>query len=96
MDSDWIFFRRYDDEANSIEDEDYQAIAQRVVKDAEWPGNLTIWGTYVIMCTAGDLPGAIRSPAAAAAARINIHLHRQALFGAERLSSDQEEPFTDE
>lgn len=89
----WIFFRR-DSELDN--DEDYTDIAQRVVADSEWPADLNIWGTYTIGWTANGEPGAIRGPAAAAAARINIHLHRQAFFGDSDRITDGDEPFTDD
>ncbi|KRB79868.1 hypothetical protein ASE00_19420 [Sphingomonas sp. Root710] len=89
----WITFRRDKD----LEDnEDYTDIAQRVIDDSEWPANLNIWGTYTISWTASGEPGAIRSPATAAAARINIHLHQQAFFGANNVVIDGDEPFTDD
>jgi len=91
--SQWISFRR-DKELEG--DEDYTDIAQRVVADADWPDGLDIWGTYTIEWTANGEPGAIRSPATAAAARINIHLHRQAFFGANDIVVDGDEPFTDD
>ncbi len=64
--SQWVSFRR-DKELD--EEEDYTDIAQRVVADADWPADLDIWGTYTIEWTANGEPGAIRSPATAAAAR---------------------------
>lgn len=88
---DWIFFRR---DPNSAPLETYEHIAQRAVSDPAWPSDLMIWGTYTILNTANGLPGAIRSPGTAAAARINIHLHRQSFFGSNEVS-DGEEPFTD-
>jgi hypothetical protein len=91
--SQWISFRR---DKDLDDDEDYSDIAQRVVSDPDWPANLNIWGTYTIDWTARGEPGAIRSPATAAAARINIHLHRQAFFGANDMISDGDEPFTDD
>ena len=90
--TDWISFRR---DRDLDGDEDYADIARRVVADRAWPADLNIWGTYVIECTAENLPGAIKSPAVAAAARINIHLHRQAFFGAD-IVGDGDEPFTDD
>ena len=89
----WIAFRR---NPALLVDEDYGDIARRAVADPDWPADLNIWGTYTIACTADDLPGAIRSPAVAAAARINIHLHRQAFFDAPSDVSDGDEPFTDD
>jgi hypothetical protein len=89
----WISFRR---DKELEDDEDYSDIAERVISDPEWPVDLNIWGTYTIDWTAKGEPGAIRSPATAAAARINIHLHRQAFFGANDIMSDGDEPFTDD
>lgn len=89
----WISFRR---DRDLDDDEDYTDIAQRVVADPDWPADLDIWGTYTIEWTASGEPGAIRSPATAAAARINIHLHRQAFFGANDIMVDGDEPFTDD
>lgn len=91
--NEWVSFRR-DKELD--DEEDYTDIAQRVVADVDWPANLDIWGTYTIEWTASGEPGAIRSPATAAAARINIHLHRQAFFGANDIIVDGDEPFTDD
>ncbi|MDH7975670.1 hypothetical protein QH494_26085 [Sphingomonas sp. AR_OL41] len=90
---DWISFRR---DRDLDDDEDYSDIARRVIADPSWPADLNIWGTYIIECTANELPGAIRSPAVAASARINIHLHRQAFFGADNIVGDGDEPFTDD
>lgn len=89
----WVSFRR---DKELIDDEGYSDIAQRVVSDPDWPADLDIWGTYTIEWTAKGEPGAIRSPGTAAAARINIHLHRQAFFGANDLIVDGDEPFTDD
>lgn len=91
--SQWVSFRR-DKELD--DEEDYTDIAQRVVADVDWPTGLDIWGTYTIEWTANGEPGAIRSPGTAAAARINIHLHRQAFFGANDFIVDGDEPFTDD
>lgn len=85
----WTSFRR-------VEEEDYQAIAKRVISDRDWPTDLNIWGTYAISSTAAGVPGAIKSPNAASAARINIHLHRQALFDIPGNVSDVEEPYIDD
>ena len=88
----WVSFRR---DKELEDEEDYTDIAERVVADADWP-DLNIWGTYTIEWTAKGEPGAIRSPATAAAARINIHLHRQAFFGTNDVIVDGDEPFTDD
>lgn len=85
----WIYFK--DDGA-----ETYQDIAERVLADPAWPKGLGVWGTYVIESTAEDIPGSIRGQAAAAAARVNIHLHQQAHFGNPAGEASGDEPFTDE
>ncbi|GAJ29614.1 beta family protein [Acidomonas methanolica] len=90
---DWISFRQ-DQELDATET--YSEIAQRVITDSSWPADLDIWGTYTIKWTANGEPGAIRSPSTAAAARINIHLHRQAMFGGNDMIVDGDEPFLDE
>ncbi|WP_336969239.1 beta family protein [Brevundimonas aurantiaca] len=86
---DWIYFK--DGGAES-----YQDIAERVIADPSWPSNLHIWGTYVIEGTAEDVPGSIRGQAAAAAARVNIHLHQQAHYGGALDATVADEPFTDD
>lgn len=85
----WICFRK--DGA-----ETYPDIARRLMLDPEWPSQMNIWGTYTIECTASEVPGAIRSPGTAAAARINLHMHRQANFEVADEISDGDEPFTDD
>lgn len=89
----WIFFRQ---DKNLPTSEDYEDVARRAVHDPDWPSGLNLWGTYAIESTAQGLPGAIKSAGTAAAARINIHLHRQAFFGADVISGDADEPFTDD
>ncbi|MEI5687243.1 beta family protein [Sphingomonas kyungheensis] len=89
----WIFFRQDKSQPSS---EDYEDVARRAVGDPDWPRGLNLWGTYAIESTAQGLPGAIKSPGIAAAARINIHLHRQAFFGADVVTGDADEPFTDD
>lgn len=84
----WVSFRK-------VADEEYKEVAERLIEDATWRTDLTTWGTYTISCTAEGLPGAIRSPGTAAAARINIHMHLQAYSGLAEMPSDGEEPFVD-
>lgn len=87
--NEWISFRQ-------SEGESYKDIALRATQDARWPADMSIWGTYIISCTADNLPGSIRDPKTAAAARINIHLHRQSNFELPGNVGDGEEPYTDE
>lgn len=89
MPREWVSFR-------SVDGEDYKAVAERLVTDSAWSPTLEVWGTYVFKATAQDLPGAVRSPAMATAARINIHLHKQAQFGTGLEVNDGDEPFTDD
>jgi hypothetical protein len=89
----WIFFRQ---DKSRFTKESYADIATRMLTDPSWPDGLNIWGTYVIECTAENVPGGIRNPAVAAAARINIHLHEQAFFGYNDVISDGDEPYTDD
>jgi T4 beta protein len=93
----WRCFRseKIDDEDPESERESYVDIAKRVVTDPAWPNAPKLWGTYAIETTAQDLPGAIRSPGSAAAARINVHLHLQAHHDTPELISQTDEPYTD-
>ena len=84
----WISFRQEGSE-------DYQKIGKRMTSDPLWPEKLNIWGTYQIVTTSEGLPGGIRSPIAAAAARINMHLHRQATFGQPGTVVEADEPYED-
>jgi len=88
MAREWLSFRKHGEE-------DYQKIAERVIADSSWPRDLTIWGTYQIQATAAGMEGSIRSQASAAAVRVNIHLHRQAHFGAPGSFGDGDEPYID-
>ena len=90
--NEWVAFRR-DKDTNA--DEDYVAIARRVMRDSAWPRDLSIWGTYMISSTAQDLPEAIRGAGTATAVRVNVHLHQQRFFDTPDVVSDGDEPYTD-
>lgn len=75
--------------------EDYEQIAQRALNDPDYPTNLDIWGTYMIRCTAEGLPVCIKSPATAAAVRINMHLYRQSFFGIGNAAGEVDEEYVD-
>lgn len=60
--------------------ESYSDLAKRAVNDREWDGTLGLWGEYMIQSTADQTGTEIRSPAMAAAVRVNLHLHQQAHF----------------
>lgn len=71
--SNWVCWR-------SENEETYVEVAQRVVNDPTWDGELGIWGEYMISATAEEQDVRIKAPAMAAAARVNLHLHQQANF----------------
>lgn len=84
----WVSFRRDGEE-------DFQDIATRIVNDRSWEITPNIWGAYQIEATADGASGSISGQAAAAAVRVNIHLHRQAHFGAPGSFGEKDEPYTD-
>ncbi len=71
----WVFARNQD---NSV---DFQEAAQRIVGSPHWSGRLGVWGEQCIEGTAAGQAFAIDSMRKMYAARINIHLHRQAFYG---------------
>ncbi|PZO78270.1 MAG: hypothetical protein DI629_12385 [Mesorhizobium amorphae] len=71
----WLFAR---DQDKSV---DFQTAAKRVTGNPNWAGNLGIWGEQLIEGTALGQAFAIDSMQKMYAARINIHLHRQAFYG---------------
>lgn len=89
MQNSWVSFRQNEEEV-------YADIARRVLADRAWSRQPEIWGIKAIEWTADELPGAIRTPAANTATRVNIHLHRQAQYDAQVVVNDTDEPFTDE
>jgi hypothetical protein len=74
----WEFYR---DETDGNRSAGYFAQANACKKSAMWDENLRLWGVQMIERTAGEDSTAIKSPASSAAARINIHLHRQLFYG---------------
>lgn len=84
----WVSFRKNGEE-------DFKKIATRVVKDNAWKQTPNIWGAYQIQVTAEGADGGISGQAAAAAVRVNIHLHRQAHFGSPVVIGEGDEPYTD-
>ncbi|MFK4490390.1 hypothetical protein ABIA45_005468 [Bradyrhizobium sp. USDA 336] len=90
MPREWAFFRVDDDDLDR--DAAYQRAAARAIRSDGW-ANLGIWGTTQIINTANGA-AAIISPQRSTAARINIHLHQQANFGA-LPAPDVEDDWTD-
>lgn len=74
-DRSWLIAR---DQSSSV---DFQVAAQRIVTSPDWTGNLGIWGEQLIEGTAAGQNFAIDTMPKMYAARINIHLHRQAHYG---------------
>lgn len=74
-DSSWVFARDGDESV------DFQTAASRITESDHWSGDLGIWGEQLIEGTAAGQAFAIDSMPKMYAARINIHLHRQAFYG---------------
>ena len=70
----WIFARDQDGNV------DFQTAANRITGSNFWSGDLGIWGEQLIESTAAGQAFAIDTMPKMYAARINIHLHRQAFF----------------
>ena len=73
-DSSWIFSRDQDESV------DFATAAARITNSDHWSGILGIWGEQLIGGTAAGEDFAIETMPKMYAARINIHLHRQAFF----------------
>lgn len=74
-DNSWVIAR---DNNKSL---DFQTAAKRITDSDYWSGALGIWGEQLIEGTAAGQDFAIDSMPKMYAARINIHLHRQAFYG---------------
>ena len=74
-DNSWVFAR---DKEKSVA---FQTAASRITGSEHWSGQLGIWGEQLIEGTAAGQPFAIDTMPQMYAARINIHLHRQAFYG---------------
>lgn len=74
-DASWIIAR------NQTKDLTFESAAKRIIVSGFWSGNLGIWGEQLIEGTAQGQAFAIDSMPKMYAARINIHLHRQAFYG---------------
>jgi len=89
-DTSWIFAR---DQQDSI---DFQEAAVRITGSPHWAGNLGIWGEQLIEGTAAGQAFAIDTMHKMYAARINIHLHRQAFHGNLPLPEALDEEWSDD
>lgn len=88
-DNAWYIARNKDD------DWGFQRAAQTIVDSPAWDGNLGVWGEEMIEATAVNPEYAIDTPQKNVAARVNIHLHRQALFGSDISGIDLDEDWVD-
>ena len=59
---------------------DYELAAQATINSLNWQGNLGIWGEDMIKQTAQNQALGIYSPIKNVASRVNIHIHRQAFY----------------
>ena len=67
---------------NKDEEWDFESAAEELVENtAIWDGNLNIWGEEMIYQTSINEEIGIDTPQKNVAARVNIHLHRQAFYG---------------
>lgn len=71
---------------NKTQNWDFRRSAQAIVGSADWDGNLGIWGEEQILNTTISPALGIDTPQKNVAARVNIHLHRQAFYDAGNLS----------
>lgn len=76
----------------SDDGESYRDVAERVVDDDLWNEDSGLWGDYMIASTAEGLDPCIKSPAMAAAVRVNLHMHIQAHFEEQDSASIPDEP----
>ncbi|MGV1751732.1 beta family protein [Agrobacterium sp. CG674] len=103
LDNNWHFFRSNlvrkedmgKDEYISLRDEEYKKMAELAMNSRHWDHSLNIWGTQFIKITQLGSGFGINSPAKSTACRINIHLTRQALYGASIAPRDFEEDWQD-
>jgi hypothetical protein len=76
-------------------EQSYGTLADEVLEDSAWTGGLGIWGEYMIESTSEGLDPSIKSPAMAAAVRVNLHMHIQANFDDPTSMVVSDEPFED-
>jgi len=73
-DTSWIIARGQEEEIS------FRNAAEHIVKNKKWSGHLGIWGEQLIDGTAQGQAFAIDTMPKMYAARINIHIHRQAFY----------------
>ena len=88
-DNSWYFAR------NREREWDYRRAAEVMLQSGAWNGDLGVWGEQMIRDTAANPAFAIDTPQKNVAARVNIHLHRQALYGDDIGGLDLDEDWVD-
>jgi len=87
----WKFYRSED----LVEFAGYQQQARLLIADRNiWNPNFRVWGTQMIERTAAGDSSAIGSPSKATAARINLHLQRQAFYSDPNLAQETDEDWS--
>ncbi len=89
-DDSWIIAR---DQGGKVS---FQVAAKRITEDKAWAGNLGVWGEQLIEGARKGEAFAIDTMQKMYAARINIHLHRQAFFGHLPPPQSLDEEWTDD
>lgn len=69
----------------------YEQQAKRLMTSSDWNPNFRVWGTQMIERTAAGDTSAISGPQKATAARINLHLQRQAFYDNPTAAEDTDE-----
>jgi len=72
----------------------YQQQARVLKRQSIWNSNLRVWGTQMIERTAAGDTSAIGGPQKATAARINLHLQRQAFYDAPAAAENTDEDWS--
>ncbi|WP_075292649.1 beta family protein [Pararhizobium arenae] len=101
--SQWNFYRsdcvrddgETDEEFRARRIEAYGQMADHAIRSVDWDESLNIWGTQLIKITQLRSEFGITSPAKSTACRINIHLTRQSLYGADFSAQELEEEWAD-
>lgn len=88
--SGWVIARNQNDPVS------FQVAAERIIESPHWSGELGIWGEQLIEGAAAGQPFAINTMPKMYAARINIHLHRQAFYDDLPLPEALDEEWSDD
>ncbi len=86
----WIIAR------NKTKNWGFDAAAKEIISNPEWTPSLGIWGEQMIELTSENPSFGIDTPQKNVAARVNIHLHRQAFYDEDDISGlDLDEDWED-